>query len=131
MKFVLTAVQIAGLYGIYYIGCLIQEFLKVSIPGSIIGMLLLFLLLQLNIVKEKWFAKGSGFLLTYLAILFVPATVGLVDYLPYFYGSGFITLLIAFISTVLVMSVSGLISQSIATREERKQQNSYERGFDA
>ncbi|MBD8069023.1 CidA/LrgA family protein [Bacillus sp. PS06] len=127
---VITILQMGGLYGIYYIGCIIQSFLNISIPGSIIGMLLLFLLLQLKIVKVQWLELGSRFLLSHLAILFVPATVGLMNYFPFFQGKGFFTLVIAFLSTVIVMSISGFIAQRISSRSEKKQQ-SVERGFGA
>ncbi|MFC4321135.1 CidA/LrgA family protein [Litchfieldia salsa] len=130
MKILLTIVQMGSLYGIYYIGCLIQKLLNISIPGSIIGMLLLFILLQLKIVKEKWLAQGSTFLLNHLAILFVPATVGVMEYFSFFSGWGFLTVVVAFISTVMVMTISGLIAQTISTHEEKKQVAN-ERGFEA
>jgi holin-like protein len=130
MKILFTIIQMGVLYGIYYIGSFIQQIMNISIPGSIIGMLLLFLLLQLKIIKEKWLDHGSRFLLSHLAILFVPATVGVMEYFPFFYGKGILTVVIAFFSTVMVMTISGWIAQAISTREEKKQLSN-ERGFGA
>ncbi len=131
MNIIITIIQIGLLYGIYYIGIFIQKMLNLSIPGSIIGMLLLFLLLQIKLVKEKWFAEGSKLLLSHLALLFVPATVGVMQYFSLFQGKGSIAVVIVFLSTMLVMSISGLISEVISKREEKKQTHTIDSGMDA
>ncbi|MFS0822358.1 CidA/LrgA family protein [Bacillus sp. 1P02SD] len=119
MRFVKICIQIAILYLIYWLGTLIQGLLHTAIPGSIIGMILLFLLLHTKIVKEKWLGDGAQFLLTYLALLFVPATVGIMDYLSFFYGKGIITVAIVLLSTFLVMVISSVVGEKIATRKKR------------
>nr|WP_257791357.1 CidA/LrgA family protein [Christiangramia fulva] len=52
----------------------------VAIPGSIVGMLVLFISLQLKIVPLHWVKPASDFLLKYLALFFVPFGVGLMEY---------------------------------------------------
>ncbi|MCH1625362.1 CidA/LrgA family protein [Ferdinandcohnia quinoae] len=131
MKYILLIIQVGILYLFYFVGNLVQELLTIPIPGSIIGMLLLFLLLSTGLMKEKWLASGSQFLITYLSLLFVPATVGLIDYLPIFKGKGIITVVITLVSTYLVMFVSGIIGQVIAKGKEHKQQKGFEGGFGA
>lgn len=118
MKYILIVLQILILYGLYYIGIILQRHLELTIPGSIIGMILLFLLLQFKIIKERWLLQGANFLLAHFALLFVPATVGIMEYLPFLKGDGFITIFIALISTILVMLSSGLIGQAIARRQK-------------
>lgn len=131
MKYFLISAQIGILYLFYYVGNLVQELLAIPIPGSIIGMLLLFLLLSTGIIKEKWLASGSQLLITYLSLLFVPATVGLIDYLSIFKGKGLLTIAITLLSTFIVMFVSGMIGQAIARGKENKQQKGIEGGFGA
>ncbi|MFS0864493.1 CidA/LrgA family protein [Fredinandcohnia sp. 179-A 10B2 NHS] len=130
MKFIKVCVQISILYLFYFLGTLIQNVVGTSIPGSIIGMLLLFLLLQLKIVKENWLASGAQFLLTYLALLFVPATVGLIDYLPFFRGKGLVTVGIVLASTFLVMLLSSKVGQLIAKGRKTDLRKDIEGGFD-
>ncbi|MEH7226382.1 CidA/LrgA family holin-like protein [Bacillus sp. JJ1566] len=129
MRYVKICIQIALLYLIYWVGTLIQGLLHTSIPGSIIGMILLFLLLQTKIIKEKWLGDGAQFLLNILALLFVPATVGIMDYLSFFNGKGIITVAIVLVSTFLVMLISGVTGEKMATR--KKQNKNVEEGFGA
>ncbi|MCC3358005.1 CidA/LrgA family protein [Bacillus sp. REN16] len=128
MRSVKICIQIAILYLIYWVGTLIKGLLHTSIPGSIIGMILLFLLLQTKMIKEKWLGEGAQFLLTYLALLFVPATVGIIDYLPYFNGGGIITVAIVLVSTFLVMFISGIVGEKMATRKKQSKNMGEEYG---
>lgn len=125
----MIGIQIAILYLIYWLGTLIQGLLHTSIPGSIIGMILLFILLQAKIIKEKWLGDGAQFLLNILALLFVPATVGIIDYLSFLKGKGLITVPIVLLSTFLVMLVSSIVGEKIATR--KKQSKNIGEGFGA
>ncbi|MEH7384154.1 CidA/LrgA family holin-like protein [Bacillus sp. JJ1521] len=119
MRYVKIGIQVAILYLIYWLGTLIKGLLHTSIPGSIIGMILLFILLQTKVIKEKWLGDGAQFLLTYLALLFVPATVGIMDYLSFFNGKGIITVAIVLLSTFLVMLISSVVGEKMATRKKQ------------
>jgi holin-like protein len=119
-KAFLTILQLGILYGIYYIGSTIQSLLDLSVPGSIIGMLILFVLLQLKVVKEKWLSLGAPFLLSRLPLLFLPATVGLINYLPFFRGKGLLSVAIVIVSTFMVMVISARVSDFLSTRSDKK-----------
>ncbi|WP_017756165.1 CidA/LrgA family protein [Calidifontibacillus oryziterrae] len=110
--------QITILYLFYYIGLWIQKAFHLPIPGSIMGMLLLFLLLLTKKFKAKWIHKGASFMLSHLPLLFVPVTVGVVEYLHLFKGRGLFSVLVVVISTFLVMVASAMISQWIAIKKE-------------
>lgn len=108
--------QVLLIYGIYYVGVYLQTTFKLSIPGSIIGMILLFLLLMTKLVKESMLIEGAKFLLSHLSLLFLPATVGVVGYLAFFKGKGIVTVAIVIMSTMLVMVCSGGIGQFTARK---------------
>jgi holin-like protein len=131
MKYFMIFVQVLILYLIYWVGTLIQGLLQTSIPGSIIGMILLFVLLQTKVLKEKWLAGGAQFLLTYLTLLFVPALVGIVNYLSFLKGNGLITVGIVLVSTLLVMLLSSKVGEKIAARKLQKLNKNIEEGFGA
>jgi len=116
MKFVYFILQIICLYLIFFIGEWIQIISHIPIPGSIIGMMLLFVALSLNVIKREWLSSGSSFLLKNLPLLFVPATVGIIDYLDLFKGVGFISLIISFVSTMLVFITSAMVSEKMLKR---------------
>jgi len=111
-------VQIGILSCIYLVGNFIQQTLGLFIPGSVIGMILLFILLMTNVIHVKWIEAGSAFLNKYLAILFVPATVGIVNYLHLFAGKGFLLFVVVMLSTILVMGGSGLVSEWALKRKQ-------------
>lgn len=59
------------------IGELISKSFNLIIPGSVIGMLLLFVFLEFKLLKLEKIEKVSNFLTNNLGILFVPAGVGI------------------------------------------------------
>ncbi len=88
----------------------------IPIPGSIIGMMILFVGLAFNLIKRDWLSIGSSFLLKNLPILFVPATVGVIDYLDLFKGLGLISIIISFVSTMVVLITSAIVSDRMLQR---------------
>ncbi|WP_018921777.1 CidA/LrgA family protein [Salsuginibacillus kocurii] len=110
--------QIAGLYGLYLTGVWIQTTFSLLIPGSIIGMLILLGLFATNIVKTAWVAQGVSLLLRHMPLLFLPVMAGAVTLGHVFQGSGAWLFIIVLVSTVLVMVVSGKITDVLIQRRE-------------
>lgn len=79
-KIFLLLRSIAILYLILVIGQGLAELLSVGVPGSIWGLLLLFLGLTTQVIKVEWIALGAGLLIRYMAVLFVPVSVGIIKY---------------------------------------------------
>lgn len=113
-------IHIAILYAFYYIGTIIQQFLHIPIPGSVIGLLLLFTLLVTKVIKATWIEEGARFMMNNLVLFFIPATVGIINYSSLFTGKGILLIIIAVISTAFVMVSSGLTSQWIHVRKGLK-----------
>lgn len=65
-----------------WLGNGIQALLSLSIPGSIFGMLILFGLLVSGLIKVDWVKPSSHAFIRYMIILFIPISVGLMDYFP-------------------------------------------------
>lgn len=114
MKYMYVGLQIIVLYIFYIIGSWLQERLDLSIPGSIIGMVLLFLLLSLKLFPVRWIEKGGQFLNAYLPVFFIPATVGVMDYFHVFKGSGMLLFVITVLSTLIVMIFAGKTAQFLS-----------------
>jgi len=113
-KIILIIIHIFILYLFNIVGTGIKEFLNLSVPGSVIGLLLLFILLISNVLKVEWVEEGAQFFVNNLVFFFIPATVGVMNYFDLFKGKGILLIVIVLISTVLVMGTSGLVSQSLA-----------------
>ncbi|MEM5646565.1 CidA/LrgA family protein [Bacillus cereus] len=59
MKYVMLLLQVGVLYVFSLVGTWIQGVFHLSMPGSLIGMLLLFLFLSTYILPLKWFEEGE------------------------------------------------------------------------
>ncbi len=112
------ASQIGLLYIIYMIGRLIQHTFALPIPGSIIGMTILFILLMTNRIKATWIQDGSSWMMKHLVLFFIPATVGIIGYFSFFSGKGSLLVLIVLVSTALVLVISGITGQFVVQRKE-------------
>ena len=58
------------LYIMLLLGNLISHYIPVGIPGSIWGLLLLFLGLTTHVIHLEWIYFGSSLLIRYMAVLF-------------------------------------------------------------
>lgn len=120
LKVCKIVIHIVFLYCIYLIGNWIQDALGLVVPGSVIGMIILFVLLATKIIKAEWVEDGARFIVNNLALFFVPATVGVMNYFDLFAGKGFLLVVIVLFSTFLVMASSGLTSQLMMLGKERE-----------
>ena len=96
---------------IYFVGEFISSTFKLSIPWNIIGMLLLLALLMTNVVKVEQIETVSNFLLDHLAFFFLPAGVALITALGILKLDGIQLVIIAIVSTLVVMSVTAILVQ--------------------
>lgn len=109
-------IHIAFIYLFYALGMWIQNIFDLFIPGSVIGLLLLFFCLLFNIIRLEWVEVGAQFMMKHLVIFFIPSTVSLIGYFTLFVGKGIFLVVVTMISTIIVMLVSGVISDLIVRR---------------
>lgn len=124
MKAFRTAAKIMLQIGILILFTLamnaLSDWLHLPIPGTILGIIVLFLLLKLNIVKLDWIEAGASWLLAELLLFFIPAAVGIMKYIPMLKSNGLQILVVVISSTVIVMVSSGWVATLISRRKERK-----------
>lgn len=63
------------------LGTALTSALALPLPGSVVGMVLLWGALSLGLVRLHWLGDAADGLLAILGLLFVPATVGFIEYL--------------------------------------------------
>lgn len=102
------------------VGEVISHFIGNFMPGSVIGMLLIFAALLLKIVKPEDIRTVADFLTGNMTILFVPAFAGVIDQWGliklHFWGWAAIII----ITTILVMLSSGAAAELTARIKEGK-----------
>ncbi len=101
------------------IGEVLSKVVHIPLPGSIIGMILLFIGLLTGIIKLEMIQEVSQFLLDHLAFFFIPAGVGLLAYVGILKQNLIPILIICFVTTFLVMIVTGWTIQAIKRRGSR------------
>lgn len=69
------------LLGFAALGSGLQTLFHLPLPGSVLGMVLLWAALGTGLIRLHWLEDAADGLLGILGLLFVPATVGFVNYL--------------------------------------------------
>ena len=85
----------------YFIGQLLQTLFHLPIPGTVIGLLLLFLALQIRIIKVEMIEDVCEFLISNMSFLFIPAGVGLMTAFGVLKGKWTVFMTILIISTIV------------------------------
>jgi holin-like protein len=98
----------------------LATWLNIGIPGSILGIVVLFILLETKVLRLEWIELGANWLLAELLLFFIPAAVGIMKYFPMLEAEGLQILAVVLFSTVIVMVSSGLTAGFISSRKERK-----------
>ena len=97
--------------------CLSTAF-SLPVPGSIIGLVLLFLALQFKIIRLRHIYDVGQFLLSNMTILFLPAAVGVMDKFDVIAPNLDGIVVITLGAIVLNIATIGLVVQVIKRRYE-------------
>ncbi|PKR84119.1 CidA/LrgA family holin-like protein [Heyndrickxia camelliae] len=119
-NFIKGFIQVAILVAFSYIMGKISNMLHIGIPGSILGIIILFILLKTKIVKLKWIEVGGNWLLAEFLLFFIPSAVGVIQYKSMLMDNGLKIISIIILSSALVMTCSGFIAEKIMHRKEEK-----------
>ena len=69
--------QLLIIFGFSFIGNVISNVFRLPVPGSILGMILLFLAQQFKLLEFRHVDEAGSFLINNMTILFLPAGVGI------------------------------------------------------
>jgi len=120
MKILIVILQICILYLFNFVGNFISSFFNLAIPGSIIGLILLFICLALKIIPVKLVESGAGFLLSVLTLFFIPATVGIMNHPSLLSIQGAMLALAVMLSTILAIIITGTAGQFFEKRTQKR-----------
>lgn len=123
MTYIKIVLQIIGLYLLNWLGNLIQLFLHLPLSGSIIGLVILFILLITGAIPESFFESGALALLKILPLLFIPSVLGIMNEGTFLKEKGLLFVGVILVSTILTMGGSAWITEKIhnvSTRTERR-----------
>ncbi|MEA9391585.1 CidA/LrgA family protein [Acerihabitans sp. TG2] len=101
------------IYACLYLGIGISTLLPITLPGSIIGMLVLFTLLSLQIIPSPWVKPGCHLLIRHMALLFVPIGVGVMQYFDVLRAQFAPVVISCSVSTLMVLITVSWCSHAI------------------
>lgn len=108
MKFIK---QFLIIVAVSLIGELLGKIIPLPIPGSIYGLVLMFLALKFKLFPLSSVKETSKFFIDIMPIMFVPPGVAILESLDVLKAHWWQIVLISFVSTFVVMIVSGLVTQ--------------------
>ncbi|MDO4690944.1 MAG: CidA/LrgA family protein [Fusobacterium sp.] len=109
---------------INYTGIIISNIFNLPIPGTIVGMILFFILLHTKILKAEKVENAVNVLLLNMTILFLPPAVKIIDKADMLDGQFIKVLILIVFTTFITMGVTGKIVQfMIELMEKRRIKN--------
>ena len=116
MKYI---IQFEIILAISLIGELLNRLIPLPIPASIYGMAILFTALCTGLIKLSAVKETGHFLVQIMPMMFIPATVGLLE--SWDIMQGFLTaiIVISLVSTVIVIFASGHVTQFIINLKKK------------
>lgn len=122
--------QVGLVFAICLMGEIVAALLPFAFPGTIISLVLLFLLLVLRVVRVDHIQKKADFLLKNMAFFFIPAGVGILgqvdavkDNLVPLLAVVVITTLLTFGSTALTVQGAIWVQDFFGRRPKKKERS--------
>ena len=110
--------EFAIILAITYISSIISKYTPIPIPGPVIGILLLFILLNFKILKVENIKNATNLMLTNLAFLFLPPGVGLLKSINILANNWHKLFFVVVVTTIITLVVTGWSIQFIIKRKE-------------
>ncbi|MGI6237158.1 MAG: CidA/LrgA family protein [Candidatus Excrementavichristensenella sp.] len=112
-------VQFVVILGISFVGEVLDRLIPLPIPGSIYGMVLLFLLLAARVLPLGSVRETAHLLIKWMPLMFIPALVGVMDAWGELMKILVPVLIASSIVTFLVMGATGWTAQWMLGRKRR------------
>lgn len=113
-------IQFAIISGITFLGEVLNLVLPFSIPASVYGLVILLIALLSGIIKLEQVEETADFFNSIMPVLFLAPAVSMMDVLPGLGGAILPILIITIVSTIVVMAVTGLVSQAVIRHGRKK-----------
>ena len=116
---------------ISFLGEVLHHYLPLPIPASIYGLVILFVGLLTGVVKLSHVEETGRFLIEIMPLMFIPAAVGLLESWGILAPIWIPIVGITLITTVIVMIVSGKITQCVIRLENQEEKSFGAKGVEA
>lgn len=114
--------QLLIILGVSFVGEALHFLLPLPVPASIYGLVLMLLCLCFKVFPLRAVEETGDFLIDLMPALFIPATVGVMAAWDVLQPVLLQVALITFLSLIVVMAVSGRVTQWALRREAKHHQ---------
>ena len=114
--------EFAIIAGVSCLGEVLHGLIPLPVPGSIYGLVILFVCMLTKVIPYESVKDTAHFLISIMTVMFIPALVGLRDRMTEYAGLILPYLVIALVSTLVVLFVSGRITQALMKRGGQKEE---------
>ncbi len=104
----------------YVLGEIVSMLIGKLIPGSVCGMVLLFLALTLKCVRPNDVSRAATALTRNMALFFVPASIGLMHEYKILMSNWAVLLTVSVVTTLLVIIVVGVTEERLDRKLSHK-----------
>lgn len=108
-----TLIKIFFIFFFYWIGEFLSMLMGEFVPGSVLGMLLLFAALQLGWIKEEQVDAPAKALTDNMGVFFIPAGVGLMAQMDTVAANWWVILVAVLVSSVLVIASVAYVQEQM------------------
>lgn len=115
--------QLLIIMTVTFAGEILHYFIPAPIPASIYGLIIMLILLSAKIIKLDKVEKTSDFLIEIMPLMFIPGGVGLVTAWADLKSMLIPVVVITVISTIVVMAVTGKVTEAIMKLGKGKKKN--------
>ena len=111
--------QIGLLFGVCLLGQAISAFLPIPFPGSVLSMIILFLLLFFRIIRVDHIQQKADFLLKNMSFFFIPAGIGILSSFDLIRSSLLPLIIVIVVTTILTFGATALTVQGVIALQDR------------
>jgi len=120
--------QIFWIFAFSFFGEVISSFLPIAIPGSVIGMILIFTALHFHWIEMDQVDEVGTWLTDNMAVFFVPAGVALMTNFNILSQYWWQLIIVILVSLSLMLWFVGLVVQTVKRKIDKRNGNSIEGG---
>lgn len=106
-------VQILILAFICFVGELMAEIIPINCSSPVYDFVIVYLLLQLKVIRLEWIEKLSNILAGCMLLAFVPGTVSIINEMEQLFKMIFPALIASTLGSIIVLAISGCTVQGL------------------
>lgn len=111
---------------ISFLGEVLYDVVPLPVPASIYGIVLMFAGLLTGLIPYESVRDTGHFLVEIMPLMFIPAAVGLISSWSLIQSSWLAYLAVTVLTTIIVMAVSGLVTQMMIGAKRKRNTESAE-----